>query len=1000
MKIGAQECLLVMGPLVGRYYNMVLRKRVVDVPLTGGVNQKIDGKNLPAPGFLTLENVRFDKEGSIQKRYGYTNLGMNVLSGVQSTSNVWRSLLSYKNELLRVSNQLVDSYAETQGGWVNKDYMAFGVPTVTPETGIGEDATGIDSITQDNTRLTVWLENGTYYYKITDVTTGVATFEKSSFKTSASNVYPRLAAINNYMYIFYNDGNDLKYQRFSSLTPAFGASTGTIYSDVNNSANAFEVTSYGNYLYLTYLTTTSTTCRLSKLDIDLTVVATNTFTANPNTSANFAASIYGANRILISWYDGTNVKSISYNFSLAVANATTTNSAQANIVNLTHSYTNVFYTQSNADTKKYKIYSNAFTSTAGSESVFIRSVGLASRRAAFDTTTTYYGYVVVLHESTLQSTYFLISSGNGKVICKFAAGKGTTHSNLRRLGNLTATDTTNFSYAAAIKGRIESENATVYGTLQPYSINLNVSPADGVSSSEANDVLFMSPGNLLTYDGNTLIENGFFLYPEDVSLAGSAGAGSIANGTYLVYAVYEWTDYQGNRHQSAPSIAQSITLGGSNDTITVTVPSLRLTRKTAADIKIRCYITENGGTTAYNSTYAANDATADTVAITLTTDPASLTSNEILYTTGGQVENISAPSNNFSFIYDNRIVVTGLEDPNQIRFSKNIKPLTGIGFNEDYLINLDPFGGSIKGGGALENAMVIFKETAIYAISGSGPNDTGANSTFSAPQLISADVGCRDPRSILQTPEGIYFMSNKGIYLIDTGLNLTYIGYPVEDYNSHTIVSATVITNDNEIRFATNSDVILVYNTFFKRWSISTASDIASATMWKGTTYTYITQSDALKEDSSTYKDNGSHIRMTVRTAWIKLSTLQGFFRAYRLGLLGTYYTNNSFNIKLYYNYSDIVQETHVVTASDIVNTVTWGDSATWGADSYWGGGQLDEVFQLRKHLKIQKCESISIEIFDSALGNNTGQGFSIEGINLELGGKGGIFRNQSTRSI
>lgn len=989
-----------MGPLAGRFYNMALRKRVVDIPLTGGVNQKIDGKNLPAPGFLELENVRFDKEGKIGKRYGYTDLGMNVLSGFQSTSSVWRSLLSYKSELIRVSDLLIDSYSETQGGWVNKDFMAFGLPTMTPEVGVGENATGIDSITQDNVRVTTWLENGTYYYRVTDTQAGVATFEKTSFKTSASNTYVRLAKLDNYIYIFYNDSSDIKYIRFATNTPAYGPASGTVYSDADSSANALEVTSYGNYLYLVYLTTTGSTTRLTKLDLDVTAQATTTFTANPNSTANLAASIYADSILLISWYDGTNVKSISYNFSLAVVSGPYTNSAQTNIVNLTHSYQKVLYTQSNADTKKYKIYTNSFNATSGSESVYMRGVGLASNRAAFDNNTIYYGYVVVLHESTLQSTYFLVSSGNQRVICKFAAGKATSHSNLRNLGNLTAIDTTSFSFGAGVKGRIESENATVFSTVLPYSVTLNVSPADGVNSTEVNDTLLMSPGNLLSYDGNTVIEYGFNLYPEDVSLAGSAGAGSIANGTYLVYAVYEWTDYQGNRHQSAPSIGESITLSGSNDTITVTVPTLRLTRKTASDVKIRCYITENGGTTAYNSTYSANDDTADTVNVTLTTDPASLTSNEILYTTGGQVENIAAPSNKFSFVHDNRIIVTGLEDPYQIRFSKSIKPLTGAGFNEDYLINLDPLGGNITGGASLESGMAIFKETAIYAISGSGPNDTGANSTFSAPQLVSADVGCRDPRSIIQTPEGVYFMSNKGIYLLDTGFNLTYIGFPVEDYNSSTIVAAAVITNDNEIRFVTDSNVTLVYNTFFKRWSISTTAGAAGATMWKGTSYVYITQDATLKEDSSTFKDNGSHIRMKMRTAWIKLGGLQGFQRAYNLGLLGSYYTDNAFNIKLYYNYSDIVQETHVVTASDIVNTAQWGDSATWGDDDYWGGSQLDEVYQLRKHLKIQKCESISIEIFDSARGTNTGQGFSIEGINLEVGGKGGIFRNQSTRSI
>jgi len=50
------------------------------------------------------------------------------------------------------------------------------------------------------------------------------------------------------------------------------------------------------------------------------------------------------------------------------------------------------------------------------------------------------------------------------------------------------------------------------------------------------------------------------------------------------------------------------------------------------------------------------------------------------------------------------------------------------------------------------------------------------------PSLIPTDTGTINPRSIVLTPMGIMYQSEKGIYLLDRSLQVSYIGADVEAY--------------------------------------------------------------------------------------------------------------------------------------------------------------------------------------------------------------------------
>lgn len=991
---------------------MALKKRNIDIPLAGGLNQKVTSKLLAPPSLLKLENGRYLKEGRISKRYGYTNLGQAVNTGTLNTPS---ALGAIRDELLMISADSLYTYSNTDSKWYRKGELSIGSTNINQISASPMAADGVDVVTSEGVRCAVWLEGTTYYYSVFDENTKAAIVDKATLVTSAGSIYPRLVAVTGNIYILYNSGTNLVYLRIPTSEPNT-SSTANLYTTLDSSG-AFDAYGLGDHFYLVFRITGTGNARISKVNQDATVVATQTIVADFGAHTDvdvLAFNSESANKVLIylGWVDSSNnIKTQAFDINLVSQFTAATIETLANVnqliitPNSTDGSTVGYFTAISAgDTKDYYIR-KATVDTSGTitgTGTFMRSVGLASRGAYKDGVS----YFNVLHDSTLQPTYFTVTDA-GKVVAKFAASEGGDHSSTRRPSNFSAVDSTAYIWGLLKKGRIQSENATLFAILTPQVGTLSLDAAKSSISTIINDDYLIAGGILRSYDGQSATEYGFHLFPEDVSLAETTGGGlPTTSGPYSIQVIYEWTDARGVRTQSAPSVAQTITLTGSNTQIDVTVPALRVTDKSPdtglisrSDIKVRAFMTEASGTVHYFNVEVDNPDITSTDSVTLNITTAADTSKEILYTSGGIVENIAPPSHNYIFTHDNRPIILGLEDPNQIRFGKDIKPLTGVGFNEDFVINLDPLGGDTIAGASMDNYMIIFKETATYAISGSGPNDAAQGSTYSTPQLISSDIGCKDPKSVLQTPDGIMLKTNKGIYLLTRSLEFLYLGAAVEDFNSTTIVSSDILKDSNEIRFVTNDSVTLVYNYFFKRWSTFTTPGALDATTWQASKYVYLTSSKVMQEDANTYLDDGSYVKTKIRTGWIRLTGLQGFQRVYRAALIGEYHNDHTFQVKQYYDYSDIVRATTNITASTLINTSTYGDSTTYGSDDFFGGSENDEVYQTRIHLLRQKCESISLEIEDALNGANAGQGFSLEGISLLVGGKSGLFRTNSTRT-
>src|SRR5690606_35481745 len=123
-------------------------------------------------------------------------------------------------------------------------------------------------------------------------------------------------------------------------------------------------------------------------------------------------------------------------------------------------------------------------------------------------------------------------------------------------------------------------------------------------------------------------------------------------------------------------------------------------------------------------------------------------------------------------------------------------------FSPELRLSFDPYGGDITGIVVMDDLLVVFKESAIFVVGGAGPAaapELGGG--WTAPELVTSDVGCTSQDSIGYPPEGVLFQSRKGIYLLGRDRKVVYIGAPVEAYNEQTVTATTLIEDRTEIRF-------------------------------------------------------------------------------------------------------------------------------------------------------------------------------------------------------
>lgn len=1023
---------------------MALNKTPIDIAFAQGLDQKIDPFRLPIGKFQVLENSVFNKGGQLTKRNGY-----GFLSALPNTTS---SYLTTLNNNLTAIGPTISAYNEGNQTWVQKGTITPLSVSTLPTIRNNLNQTQVDSVVAQNGLIcTVYSElndtTTTIKYAIADSVTGQNIVAPTALPITTSGQSPRVFLLGAYFVIVYTNvatvTPNLQYITVSSTSPTVVTSPQTIATGYEAASTvSWDGVVANTALYIAYDTTAGgqaikiTALSLQQAANGSVPAAAKTFAGQIGTIMSLTADITNPSNPIIyaSYYDSGS----STGYSLAVDQILNTVMLPTQFIT-TGAYLNLASSAQNGVVTIYSEADNNYsydsaipshfivatditkpatvtTGTVGSPKVVIRSAGLASKAFLISGTS----YLLVAYESPFQSTYFLVNgtlstSANPVIVSKLAYENGGGYCPIGLPSAIASGE--NVSIAYRFKDLIEALNTlnnpqqTTAGGIYAQT-GLNVVTIDftkdNIDTAEIASSLHLSGGFMGMYDGYLPVEHNFFVWPDSIEATWSATGGSIhaqpdgaTNASAYYYQVtYEWSDNNGNIYRSAPSIPVPVTTTGSGTagSITVNVPTLRLTMKTQNPVKIVIYRWSVANQIYYQVTSITaptlNSTTTDSISYVDTLADSSIIGNNIIYTTGGVIEDINAPATNILTLFDTRLWLVDAEDPNLLWYSKQVIEATPVEMSDLFTIYVAPNTGTASSTGPItalspmDDKLIIFKKDAIYYLNGAGPDNTGANSQYSQPIFITSTVGCNNQQSVVLTPDGLMFQSDKGIWLLGRGLNTTYIGSSVADFNTSTVNSAVNVPQTNQIRFTLDTGKTLMYDYYYSQWGVFKNVPAVSSCIYNGL-HTYINSfGTAFQETPGAYIDGTNPVLLKFTTGWINVAGLQGFERAYYFYLLGTYLSPHKLQLQIAYDYNGSPYQSLIVQPTNFSSSVPspFGDqSAPFGAS-----GNLE---QWRIFLDRQKCQAFQItmnEIFDPSLGVPAGAGLTLSGLNLIVAVKKG----------
>ena len=1010
-----------------------LLKEPVHVSFTSGVDTKSDPKQVAA-NLLILENATFVSPGRLRKRNGYATVNTGLFRGRALAKK-------NSGELIAWDGISLSSYSASTLGFQSKGSMVSPTITKTPLDLTSYSIAGYDSATLSGIQVTAYEKwNGAFIngnligceFSVTDTATGNNLGVVSLGATASC---PKVLVFAGGFSIIYIDTvlPSLKIVRVTLANPTNPSPTVTTVTtpgtpaltlQQNTNGSPFDacVDKSGNNMFISFVNNTAAgyTTFLINNATPTTVSGNASFTsaALPICVGVFVDNTFGLLGPVVIYGDAAgNTRYYAYTAALAVlaTNQAIDTGPIATVVSgvqvPSSGLIKFFYTiePSNRLALDTDIVKTGFTFNSGygpvTPTVLARGVSMCSKPVvtanplgvnsvqlvlAFDTssrTNPTFGA-----RNVFQSTYFLMDDSGNISARIFPGTGGGAYQNNQSIGFssrmlpetlVSGTLGTVVSFPALSAYRIVTAATTTL--FQTALVNVSLNFLDSVNEAQRGELgqaLMFSGGRLTYYDGDTCAEMGFHYYPFGLSGVGGA-SGNLSPGQYQYVACFEWTDAYGQVVRSAPSAALTIT-NAASDKNTLTIPTLRLTNKPGV-AQVTLYRTQANGTTFYQinnlgsstSSTLNNNPTVDSVSFVDILADTSIASNPQLYTTGGVLQNDAPPPCTALAIHRNRVFLLDSTNRLSVWYSKQVVPSAPVEFSAFLTLNIDPRGGDVTALATLDDKLIVFKSDRIFAVTGQGPDSTGAQNDFSDATLVTSDAGCSIPKSIVTMPQGIMFQSAKGWYLLTRSLQCEYVGAPVEAYNTETTMAALLVGTTNQVRFMTNNAHALVYDYLMRQWSVFTNISAGDAVIYQGGMNFLNPVGGLFQETIGAFVDPlNTYISMRVLTAWIQTAGLQGFQRAYEMLILGDWRSSHSLNVSVAYDFGTAFTQTDTipVTASAV-------------------------PYQWRIFFAQQKCAAIQIQLQDVQNGS-VGEGVALSGLTFLIGRKRGLRKLPSSSTF
>lgn len=802
----------------------------IELPFTGGLAQQYHPHHAPMGNALQARNVRYTRDGGIDKRPGCTSIG--------SLPTVFGKLLSRQSELVAVDDYgKVYSYAPDTASsgtvMVAKGTEANNACAVLTRSGVFATASEPaypDYAYGGGLEVHVWNEGlggviRSIVYSVRSASTGA---ESSYGRLDASGVKPRVIYVSGgtpsgQFVITWNNGANIKAVAFSASTHAVTAGPTTVVSD-NRSNGDYDICPMSDRWAIAYQTSTTTASKVRTFSNAL--VAIGSLTVDDTLAVNKTGWSIDATNDESIWVGhvltsgGTN-----YAISWCVNPATFLNRAGfpytvASSATYLYSQTNIKRRSSSTCTFGIAGYAPAGGSTIGAPFItcpLITNAGAVSGSASPANRLTYW--------CMFASKPFVAPDGSTQALI-YKAPATTTNLRTASLATLAA-HSASFVLADLRQGDTTSTNAQALPVGQPvcartafveYScpppsscvsvgtgkfvtsvrerrsndgrtsitrVHVDFASTDRFVGADVFGSLHYAPGGC--YDGQYATEIGFIDGPQYITATPVGGGGSLAANTYAWCVHYTDLDRNGNVAKS--QVCQPIgATCVANDSVTLTVPYQTFTRRQIHDganelrrqVRVDIYRTTAGGTVAgpfyfcrslVVNTPALNDPRSAAVSITDGDADSALSGQPFVYTTGGVLGNVSPPSLRHLVSYRGRLVGVG-DDGRTCWFSKAFVEGDQPGWCDAFTLPPIDDSETITALCVLDERLIAFTRSRVYWTAFDGPPDTGGASDVGPWRRVAADVGCIDSRSVAVFQGGVLFQSSVGLQLMDRGLSV------------------------------------------------------------------------------------------------------------------------------------------------------------------------------------------------------------------------------------
>lgn len=329
--------------------------------------------------------------------------------------------------------------------------------------------------------------------------------------------------------------------------------------------------------------------------------------------------------------------------------------------------------------------------------------------------------------------------------------------------------------------------------------------------------------------------------PQITSCTFAGVAGTIAQGSYTLKAIWSWVDDAGLVHRSSPSDGVTVNIpAAATKTMTIQVQEPHFNEREFGTVKVELYSTAvnpTGNAALYLLQSFDYDPALAVVVFTVNSIPTDIATKQPLYTSGGVLSNQVPRA-------DGGVTVTStrawMSDGRHLFASKlgdeqadNEAPAWHVDDTLRVLLPATPE--YVRQLCHVGDEVVAWTSESIWVTSGDGPDDLGQGPDF-RPAQERAKVGLVSARSLAWTPGGIVFQANHtmadgtpetgGLWLFDG--QVQQISAPVrDDVGSATAGDVTYVPARDWVVWARPTK-LLVYDRRVQQWAEWTPADIVT----------------------------------------------------------------------------------------------------------------------------------------------------------------------------